>query len=468
MKKSKVYLVGAGPGKPDLITLRGLLILKEADVIVYDYLVDKGLLQYAKEGAQLICCDRLAKKGIYSHGSLIHQEKISDMVVEKARGGKKVVRLKNGDVSIFSRLSQELQALTRNKIDYELVPGVTAASAAASYAGIPLTDRKSASTCVFVTGCENSEKKVSDIDWQALSKIGTLVIYMAVGNLSKIVGQLLAAGRPKDTACVIVQNAALVKQKILTGTLEDIAQRANKNKIKPPAIIIVGNVSRLESRFNWFKKKKKVLFTGLSKERFFIKDNYFHLPMIQISPLGDYRKFDSHLRKVRDYDWVVFASRYGVEYFFQRLKKLGLDSRALGGIKIAAVGNSTKMRLLDFGVKADLVPVLESSKGLVEEFEKIDLKGKKIFLPRSDIADKGLESEFRRLGAEVSTAFAYRNIPPGDLPDLDLEAFDEIFFTSPSTVRNFKKRYKRVPEKVKIRHIGEVTLREIRRCRLRG
>jgi uroporphyrinogen III methyltransferase/synthase len=437
MKKSKVYLVGAGPGKPDLITLRGLLILKEADVIVYDYLVDKGLLQYAKEGAQLICCDRLAKKGIYSHGSLIHQEKISDMVVEKARGGKKVVRLKNGDVSIFSRLSQELQALTRNKIDYELVPGVTAA-------------------------------KVSDIDWQALSKIGTLVIYMAVGNLSKIVGQLLAAGRPKDTACVIVQNAALVKQKILTGTLEDIAQRANKNKIKPPAIIIVGNVSRLESRFNWFKKKKKVLFTGLSKERFFIKDNYFHLPMIQISPLGDYRKFDSHLRKVRDYDWVVFASRYGVEYFFQRLKKLGLDSRALGGIKIAAVGNSTKMRLLDFGVKADLVPVLESSKGLVEEFEKIDLKGKKIFLPRSDIADKGLESEFRRLGAEVSTAFAYRNIPPGDLPDLDLEAFDEIFFTSPSTVRNFKKRYKRVPEKVKIRHIGEVTLREIRRCRLRG
>lgn len=466
--KNKVYLVGAGPGKVDLITVRGLNILKEADVVIYDYLVDRRLLGYAKDGAELICCDKLAKKGRYSDGFSIHQERISHLIVKKAKEGKKVVRLKNGDVSIFSRLSQELDALVKNKIDYELVPGVTAASGAASYAGIPLTDRVLASTCAFVTGHEDPKKEVSSIDWEALSKVGTVVFYMAVENLSAIVKELIKVGKPKDTGCAIVQNATLLTQKVLSGTLEDITKRANRERIKPPAIIVVGDVVKLGKRFNWLTKNKKILFTGLSEERLFIKGAFFHLPLIKIEPMDDYKEFDTYLRHIWDYDWIVFASRYGVEYFFKRLKIIGYDSRALDGIKIAAVGNSTQNRLLDFGIKVDLVPKDESSTGLIGEFKKGGLKNKKIFLPRSDISDKGLENELIKLGARVASSFAYRNVMSDDLPDLDLENFDEIIFTSPSTVRNFKKRYKKVPRKVKIRYIGDVTLRQIKRCRLRG
>ena len=468
MEKNKVYFIGAGPGKPDLITVRGLNILKEADVVIYDYLVDRKLLEYTKAGAELICCDKVAKKGRYSDGFLIHQEKISNLVIKKVKEGKRVVRLKNGDVSIFSRLSQELEVLVRNKIDFELVPGVTAASGAASFAGIPLTDRRFASTCAFVTGHEDTKKKTSSIDWMALSKIGTVVFYMAVENLPEIVKELIKAGKPKDTGCAIIQNATLATQKVLSANLEDIVKRAKRERIRPPAIIIVGDVVKLRKRFNWLRKNKKILFTGLSKERFFIKGSYFHLPLIKIEPMDDYGEFDNYLKNISDYDWVIFASRYSAEYFFKRLESVGFDSRTLNGIKIAAVGNSTKNRLLDFGIKADLVPQKESSKGLIEEFKKIDLKSKKIFLPRSDISDKGLENELKRLGARVTSSFAYRNVVPDDLPDLDLRNFNEIIFTSPSTVRNFKKRYKRVPKKVKIRSIGDMTLREIKRCKLQG
>ncbi|MFA4887956.1 MAG: SAM-dependent methyltransferase [Candidatus Omnitrophota bacterium] len=485
--KNKVYLVGAGPGKSDLITVRGLNILKEADVIVYDYLVDRGLLGYAKDAAELICCDKsphqlfknrylmhnwcggkLARKGRYSDGFSIDQEEISNLVVRKAKEGKKVVRLKNGDVSIFSRLSRELGVLVRNKIEYELVPGVTAASGAASFTGIPLTDRKFASTCIFVTGHEDPNKEVSSVDWKALSKAGTVVLYMAIENLPKITKELIKAGKAEGTACAIVQNATLTTQKVLSGTLLDIAKKAKRERIKPPAIIIAGDAVKLMKRFNWSGRNKKILFTGLSKERFFAKGSYFHLPLIKIEPMDDYREFDNCLKNIRDYDWIIFASRYGAEYFFKRLGAIGFDSRALGGIKIAAVGNSTENRLLDFAIKADLVPKEESSEGLIEKFKKINLKNKKIFLPRSDISDKGLEKELITLGAKVTSSFAYRNVMPGDLPDLDLNNFDEIIFTSPSTVRNFKKRYIRVPGKVKIRSIGDVTLRQIKRCKLQA
>jgi uroporphyrinogen III methyltransferase/synthase len=291
---------------------------------------------------------------------------------------------------------------------------------------------------------------------------------MAVENLPEIVKALIKAGKPKETHCAIVRDATLLVQKILTGTLEDIAKTAKREKVKPPAVIVVGEVVKLAKRFNWLRKSKNILFTGLSRERFFIKGAYLHLPLIKIRPMDDYGEFDDYLRGIGDYDWIVFASRYGAEYFFKRLGAVGLDSRALNGIKIAAIGNSTKNRLSDFGIRADLVPKDESSKGLIKELKGIGLKNKKIFLPRSDISDKGLEGELKKLGAEVTTSFAYKNVLPGNLPDLDLDFFDEVVFTSPSAVRNFKRRYKRVPRKVKVRSIGDVTLREIKKCGLRG
>jgi uroporphyrinogen III methyltransferase/synthase len=481
----KVYLIGAGPGNPGLITARGLEILRQADVVIYDYLVDKRLLENAKQGAELICCDKPrpfyceetlhTKKGRgkldkrrYSDGFLIHQDRITNLLIKKVKDGKKVIRLKNGDPSIFSRCSQELEALVKERVEFEVVPGVTAASAASCLSGIPLTDRRFASSCVLVTGHEDPTKKRSLIDWGSLAKSGTVVLYMIVENLASIVKQMLKAGKDENTPVAIIQDASLPTQKVLRGTLKDIATEAKRQKIRPPAIIIIGKVAKLEKGFNWLKRNKRILFTGLSKERLFTKGTYFHLPLIKIEPMEVYDEFDNYLKNIKEFDWIVFSSRYGVEYFFRRLKNIGYDSRMLANLRIAAIGNSTKNRLQDYGILTDLVPKKESSEGLIDEFKKIGVEDKKIFLPRSDISDKGLSMRLTKLGAKVTASFAYRNIMPNNLPDLDLNFFDEIVFTSPSTVRNFKTRYKQVPKGVKIRCIGNVTLKETKRCRLLG
>jgi len=465
MKTNKVYLVGAGPGSPDLITVRGREILRQADVIIYDYLVDKRILEEAKEDTELICCDKLGKKR-YSDGFLVHQEKINNLMVKRARQGKKVLRLKNGDPSIFSRLSQELEALVKHKIEFEIVPGVSAASGASGFSGIPLTDRRFSSSCVFVTGHEDPKKEKSALAWDILSKVDTLVLYMAVENLAKIVERLIKAGKSQNTPCVIIQNATLLTQKILSGTLKDIVAKAKKHKIRPPAIIIIGEVAKLEKRFNWFRQNRRILFTGLSKERFFIKGTYSHLPLIKIGPLKDYKRFDNYLKNIRKFGWIIFSSRYGVKYFFKRLKTIGYDSRVFKGIKFAAIGNSTKSHLLDFGINANLVPKEESSKGLLKEFKELNLKDKRIFLPHSDLSDKGLTNGLKAQGAKVVSCIGYKNVMPDYLPDLDLNSFVEIKFSSPSSVRNFVKRYGFIPKKVKVSCIGEVTRKEAKQCRL--
>ena len=464
---NKVYIIGAGPGSPGLITVRGLEILREADVIIYDYLVDKRLLEEAKEGAELVCCDTLGKNR-YSDGFLVHNEKINRLVVKRAKDGKRVIRLKNGDSSIFSRLSQELDSLVKNRIDFEIVPGVTAASAAACLSGIPLTDRSLASSCVFVTGHEDPAKKRSSIDWGKIAGAGTIVFYMAVENVKRIAEELVRAGKSKDTGVAIVENAALPSQKISVGTLGDIAAKAKRARVRPPAIVIVGEVVKLERRFNWLRKTKRILFTGLSKERFFMNGAYFHLPTIKIEPMADDSQFDNHLRNIKAFDWIVFSSRYGVEYFFKRLKHIGLDVRTLKGIKIASIGSSTARSLSELGIVSDLVPKEESSEGLLKEFGRVGVRGRKLFLPRSDISDKHLSDGFAKLGAKVTTSFAYRNVPAGGLPDLNLGWFDEVMFTSPSGVRNFISRYGALPKGVKPSFIGDVTLKEGKRCRLLG
>lgn len=465
--KGKVYLVGAGPGKPDLITVRGFNILRQADVVIYDYLVDGRILEEIKPEAECISADSLGKKR-YKDGFSEAQGTINNIMVAKAKEGKLVVRLKNGDPAIFGRLSQELEALTKNNLEFEIVPGITAASAASAFTGIPLTDRRFASSCVFVTGHEDYTKKESSIDWAALARSGTIVLYMAAENLKDIAAQLIKAGKAITTPLAIIKDASLERQKVIRATLKEVSSGIKEWTVKAPAIIIIGEVVNMEKKFNWLKRSRKVLFTGLSPERFSIKGAYFHLPLIKIVPMDDYEEFDDYLKNIRQLDWIIFASRYGAEYFFERLEAIGRDTRVLNGIKIAAIGSSTKNRLLDFGIIADLVPQKESSEGLLERFQKENIKGKKIFMPRSDLADKNLKEGFERLGARMTTSFAYKNIMPANLPDLELDFFDEIMFTSPSTVRNFKKRYKRAPEKIRISCIGDVTLKEAKRCRLLG
>lgn len=460
--RNKVYLIGAGPGKPDLITLRGLNILRQAEVIIYDYLVDKQILNEAGPQAELVCCDKLGKKR-YSDGFLVHNEKMNGLVIKKAKEGKRVVRLKSGDPSIFSRTSQELGALVKEGIDFEIVPGVTAANAASCLSGIPLTDRIYASSCAFATGHEDPLKKESSLDWQALSKSGTIVLYMAVETLPKIIKKLISVGKSLDTPVAVIQDVSLPTQKTVTGTFSDILKKTREEKIRPPAIVIIGEAVKLEKEFNWMRKSRKVLYTGISEERFFDDGMFFHLPLIKIVPLKGYRELDNLLKRLSAFDWIIFCSRYGVQYFFERLKRKGLDARALSKIKIAAIGNSTSRRLADCGIRADLVPGVESSQGLLEEFEKLNIRDKKILLPRSDLSDKGLERGFKKQGAKVTSVVVYRNVMPDELPDLNLNFFDEIMFTSPSTVKNFKKRYGRVPKQIRLTWIGEVTKKAIKR-----
>ncbi len=464
MKIRKVYLIGAGPGKADLITVRGLNILKEAEVIIYDYLVDNSILKFAKKDADLVCCDSLAEEGTYKRRSSASQEIINRELIKRAKQGKKVIRLKNGDPSLFGRSSCELTALLGEGIEFEIVPGVTAASAAAAYSGIPLTDRDYASSCIFVTGQEAKGKSL--INWKALSSCGTIILYMAVNNLELIVKKLVSAKKPIDTPIAIIQNISLSNQRILKGKLEDIVRISKVNAVRPPAIIIIGEVVNLESSFNWFKKNKRVLFTGLSNERYFLTKNYIHVPLIKIEPLKDYSELDNYIKNIRNFDWIVFTSRYGVKYFFKRITALGADVRILTNIKIAVIGQSTKEALINQGIKADLVPLDESSKGLAKEFKKVGIKKKKLFLPRSDISDKGLEAALSSQGAEITASFAYRNVMPENLPELDLDEFNEFMFTSPSAVRNFKKYYDKVPRSSKTNCIGEVTEKEAKKWQL--
>lgn len=447
------------------MTVRGLEILRQADVVIHDYLVDIRILDEAKRRARLICADSLGRRR-HSDGFLPEQEKINRCLIREAKRGARVVRLKNGDPSLFGRLSQELDALRKEGIPYEVVPGVTAASAAAAFSGIPLTDRRCASSCVFVTGHEDPLKKKTSLDWDAIARSGTAVLYMAVDTLGAIARRLTAGGKSEDTPAAVVAGAATLKFRFVVGTLSDIARRTKACGIKPPAVVFVGDVVRFGKKFDWFRRTRKVLFTGISRERFFEEPLFFHLPLIKIVPLDDYRAFDRELGSLGDYDWIVFASRYGVQYFFQQLNAQGRDVRSFASARVACVGESTRLKLLEFGVVADLTPKDESSRGLIAAFRQRGITGKRIFMPRSDLADKGLTQGLSGLGGRVRAAVAYKNIMPPALPDIDFRLFDEVKFTSPSGVRNFVKRYGALPREVKVSCIGHVTRREAEKCRL--
>jgi uroporphyrinogen III methyltransferase/synthase len=441
--------------------------LEQADVVIYDYLVDRRVLKYANSDAELICGDELTRER-HSDGFAKRQGIINKIMVERAREGKKVVRLKNGDPFIFGRAREEIEALTQSKIEFAVIPGITAANAAACFTGIPLTARGISSSVVITTGHEASEKSKSFINWEKIAQIDTVVLYMAVENLSQITQKLMAGGKRADTPVAVISQVSKIGQKIVVGSLENIEDKVRAEKISAPAIVIVGEVVRKEKDFNWFRKAKKVLFTGLSGERFFKRGIFFPLPLIQIKPLKDYAQMDSLIKRMDIFDWIIFTSRFGVLYFFQELFKMGFDSRNLGGVKVAAIGSSTAEKLRKYGIIADLIPPEESSAGLLSEFKKLNIRENKVLLPRSDLADESLSEGLKNLGAEVYTCVAYRNVMPENLPELDLNFFDEIIFTSPSTLRNFIKRYGKPPERVRIRTIGPLTAKEAEKWNLIG
>ncbi|MFC1474420.1 uroporphyrinogen-III C-methyltransferase [bacterium] len=451
-KKGKVIILGAGPGDPGLITVRGKQAVESAEVLVYDYLANPLLLDSAPSGAERIY---VGKKGA-KH--TMEQENINKLLADKAMEGKLVVRLKGGDPYIFGRGSEEAAHLREQGVDFEVIPGLPAALGASAYSGIPLTDRRHTSTLTFVTGHEDPTKPESSIDWAHLaSNKGTIVFYMGVKNLPNIASNLIENGKPADTPVGIVEWATMPHQRVVRGTLSDIADIAAENKIHPPALIIVGGVNTLADKLDWFQRRplfgKKIIVTRSRKQASMLSAGLRDLgadapemPTIDTVPPDDWSAVDSAIDKIENFDWIVFTSVNGVESFLNRIFESGGDVRRLSKSKIAAIGPATNKKLRDFGLNADLQPPKFVAESIVETLEGAgEIKGKNILLPRADIARKALPELLAEKGAAITDVSVYQTVPG----DFDVESLktmiesgsvDAVTFTSSSTANNFVDR----------------------------
>lgn len=445
--KGIVYLVGAGPGDPSLITLRGVECLKKAEVVVYDYLANEQLLNHAPETAERIYAGKIG--GRHNQG----QDEINAVLVEKGLAGKTVVRLKGGDPFVFGRGGEECEALRDAGIHFEVVPGVTAAVGASAYSGIPLTHRDVTASVAFVTGQEGKDKNESNIDWDRLSLGGgTVVFYMGVTTLRRNMQRMVEHGRAPETPVALVRWATTPCQQVLTGTLADIADRAEQCDFKPPAITIVGEVVALREKLQWFDRRplcgRKIIVTRAAEQagEFSAKltargATVLECPTIKLVEPDSWQLLDLAIRDLASYDWLVLTSGNAVRFFFQRLEALGLDARALAGVKVCAVGPKTAEEARHFGIKPDLVPADYKAEGVVDEFSRLDMSGSRVLFPRADKARDLIPQELKRMGAHVDSPIAYRNVFPERLPPetlfaLEKRSVDCITFTSSSTVQN--------------------------------
>ncbi len=472
MNLGKVYLVGAGPGMPDLITLRGVKCLQEADVVIYDFLA-ANLLQHVPVGTETIYVGK--KEGKHT----VHQEKINQMLVEKAREGHTVVRLKGGDPFIFGRGGEEARVLATQNIPFEVVPGVTSGVAAAAFAGIPLTLRGYNTSVAFVTGHEDPTKLESTIEWSKLATgVGTLVIFMGVKNLADIVDRLMAGGRDPNTPTAVVRWGATPLQTTLVGRLDTIAAQVEKAGLKPPAVIVVGKVVELRKEINWFEEKplfgKTVVVTRTRQQASELVARLSALgaeclecPTIRVVPPDDWSPLDQAIDSLETYDWLVLTSVNGVNFFFDRLFERDRDVRALKNVRTAAIGPATAKRLREFGFRADIVPETYRAESVIEAFKNEPLEGKKILLPRAKEARPILPVEVRKMGATVDEIASYQteqvteNVE-GLVSRLEEHSVDVITFTSSSTVKNFKaalpsKKLEKLLDGVKTACIGPIT-----------
>ncbi len=443
-----VYLIGAGPGDPGLITVKGKKCLERADVVFYDHLVNTSLLNYVKKDAEIIYVGK--KKGTKE----FPQNEINKILIKKARNGRVIARLKGGDPFVFGRGGEEAEELAKSGINFEIIPGVSSPSGVPAYAGIPITHRNYTSSFAVVTGHKKSKKEDEAIPWEALAKIGSLVFLMGIERLDHNMKKLVEYGKSPETPVAVITWGTLPKQTTLTGTIGKIGKDAKEKKIKPPGIVIVGDVVNLRKQMNWFETKplfgKKVLVT-----RPRIQSNTFVellqeqgadvmvFPTIEIVPPKDWSELDSAIREISTYDWLIFTSVNGVHYFFERLRKKKRDLRNLKGIKIAAIGEKTALAVNKQGLVVDLKPDEFSAEGLIDKFEKINLKGIRILLPRAKVARNTLPKELKKMGAVVNVVIAYETKKPNSRDIKRVEnimkngLIDVIAFTSSSTVNNF-------------------------------
>ena len=473
MSKSKVWLIGAGPGDPGLISVKGLKYLQQADVVIYDRLVNEKLLNNAKKDAEIIYVGKEAN--LHS----VPQDKINEILVQKAKENKIVVRLKGGDPFIFGRGGEECLALAENGIEFEVVPGITAAIGASAYAGIPLTHRTINSTLAFITGHEDPTKETSSIAWDKISTgIETIVFFMGVKNLPKIVNNLIENGRDKNTPVAVIHAGTLPDQKVVKGTLETIVATSRHANIKPPSLIIVGDVVNLGKQLNWFESKplfgQKIIVTRSRTQASKLVDlleyhgaEAIELPTIKIEDPDDLDAVDECIERIDEYRWIIFTSTNGVQYFFKRFFALNKDIRDLGKIKIACMGSATGEEVEKFHLKVDFIPSKYASENFTDEFlSTYNVKGRNILLARTDIATQHLEKELIIGNANVTSLTVYKTLQENSLtPDIlsmiENNEIDWVTFTSSSTARNFFNMYKG-DKNFKIASIGPVTTETVK------
>jgi len=436
-----VYIVGAGPGDRKLITLKGVECLQRADVVIYDLLLNDALLEHCPPHTEKI-------KAPDPRIRATRQTELNQLLVEHAKAGKIVVRLKGGDPYIFGRGGEEAMALTEAGIPFEIVPGVTSAIAASAYAGIPVTHRDYASSVAFVTGHSAALRPDSNINWEQLATaVDTLVIYMGVAHLRQIVERLIAHGRDPQTLVSLVRVGTTPQQQVVQGTLDDIVLKVEAVQLESPALIVVGEVNQLRDQLRWFDTKplfgKRVLVTRARAQASEFADlleangaEVIQFPTIKIQPIENV-----DIPSLDKYDWVIFTSVNAVEIFYERLRENGKDVRVFGGTKICAVGPKTVEVLNDISIQPDFVPTHSRGSAIAAEMENVS--GKKILLPRAKIATADLPNGLREKGAVVDDISLYDTLKVTSKDHKTIEAdllkgkIDLVTFTSSSTVTNF-------------------------------
>lgn len=432
---SKVYLVGAGPGDPELITLKGRRCLAAADVVLHDHLAAPALLDFAPEAAERIYVGK--KRGDHAYT----QTEIIDLMIAKAREGKTVVRLKGGDPFIFGRGGEEVEALAEVGIPYEVVSGVTSPLGIAAYTGVPLTHREHTSVVTFVTG-----HNVDNIDWTKTGVSETLVIFMGVHHATEIIERILAAGRSPDTPAMAVRWGTRPDQQTIAGTLAELPSLIRN--LAPPATIVIGDVVSLRPKLDWFEKmplfgerivvtRAKTQAADLSQQLHQRGADVAEIPVIELAPLADYSALDASIARLESYEWAVFTSANAVEFFLKRLLACNRDWRALRG-RICAIGPATAKAL--HPLLPELVPEDHSSEGVAAAFRPYEMRCANVLLPRASAAREVLPEALTAMGASVDVVDAYANIIPPDA-ESRIRAMrgkpSWITFTSGSTVKNW-------------------------------
>ena len=468
-----VFLVGAGPGDPRLLTVGAMECMKRAEVVVYDHLADESILSYAPADAELIYVGKQSCK------HTMRQEDINVLLADKAAEGKTVVRLKGGDPFVFGRGGEEALLLLERGIPFEILPGVTSAVSVPAYAGIPVTHRGVAVSFAVVTGHEDPTKAHSNIRWEHLATgVDTLVFLMGVANIPVITKKLIKHGRPADTPAAFIRWGTHPEQETYVTTVGEAAETVVRAGIRPPAIFIVGDVVKLRDKLRWFDRPatrplfgKRILVTrarvqasALTEKLTALGAACIEAPVIRIAPPADgYAALDGAIAELNAYQWLIFTSVNGVEHFFARLHAAGKDTRALGYARVAAIGAATSAALRAFGIRADLVPPEFRAEAVAEELRPLLPPRARILLPRAQEARDVLPDTLRAHGAIVDVVAAYETVP--EIEDAAIAQrlasgeIDMVTFTSSSTVKNLVKMLGNITplHQVKIACIGPVT-----------